>query len=111
MVNKILMQSLSTDTGLTLEYMLIAAAALLIVLLIILIYSALRQLNKSSTEPLTATPTTVVSQSTAPARNDSAIIAAIIAAITASRSEEGIPQPSAFRVVSFKRADTKWKKQ
>jgi len=32
------MQSLSTDTGLTLEYMLIAAAALLIVLLIILLF-------------------------------------------------------------------------
>ena len=35
--------------------------------------------------------------------DDGAIVAAIIAAITAAREEEGVSAPAAFRVVSFKK--------
>ena len=61
--------------------------------------------DKKTTEKTTAeAPAPVVEE--APASNDEEIVAAITAAITCVLASEGTPAP-AFRVVSFKKANTK----
>ena len=62
--------------------------------------------EKAKTESApAAAPTPVVTPAPVEAQDDGAIIAAITAAIMAMRSESG--ESSAFRVVSFKRANRK----
>lgn len=61
-------------------------------------------------KPQKAEQTVAPSQSTpvpTERSDDGAVVAAIIAAITAMRAEEGNSAPSAFRVVSFKRSARK----
>lgn len=56
-------------------------------------------------EPASAPVTTVLSAPVAPVQDDGAVIAAIVAAISAMRAEQGIVD--GFRVVSFKRGTNK----
>ena len=60
--------------------------------------------KKAAEQKKAEAPAPVVEE--APASNDEEIVAAITAAITCVLASEGIPAP-AFRVVSFKKANTK----
>lgn len=78
-------------------------AALLVLMLILLgiAVKILRTLDRGGEEDPHATAAAPVAQTGG--ADDGAVVAAIIAAITAMRAEEGNPVPSGFRVVSFKR--------
>ncbi len=54
---------------------------------------------KAKPAPVQAAPARASVQST----NDAEVVAAIVAAITAMRAEENVADPSAFRVVSFRK--------
>ena len=96
----------------TLQGMLVIFAALAILWgAVEIMHALLHRKPKKTTEPQQ------VAEASAPAQSnsnvvsvdDGAIVAAIIAAITAARTEEG--NQSAFRVVSFQRAASNAKKR
>lgn len=64
-----------------------------------------RSEDKGSTEKTVSEPAApVITEATEEvSEDDGEIVAAIVAAVTAMRSEEGTASPSAFRVVSFRK--------
>ena len=62
-----------------------------------------RKKNAKAEEAKGVQPATVAETPAVQVSDDNAVIAAIIAAITAAREEEGIPSTVSFKVVSFKK--------
>lgn len=106
--------SLSEKAALSLKMILIGMGTVFAVLFIIWFFLTIFRLvmdkAKKKKAPAAAAPVPVDSEEKTP--DDGALIAAITAAITALREEQGVPSPSSFRVVSFEKrgASRPWKK-
>ncbi|MBQ2469201.1 MAG: OadG family protein [Clostridia bacterium] len=106
--------SLSEKAALSLKMILIGMGTVFSVLFIIWFFLTIFRLvmdkAKKKIAPAAAAPVPVDSEEKMP--DDGALIAAITAAITAFREEQGVPSPSSFRVVSFEKrgASRPWKK-
>ena len=106
--------SFSEKASLSLKMILIGMGTVFAVLFIIWLFLSVFRLvmdkAKKKKAPAPASPAPIETSGETP--DDGALIAAITAAITAYREEEGSPAPSSFRVVSFeKRGVTRpWKK-
>ncbi|MBQ6677328.1 MAG: OadG family protein [Clostridia bacterium] len=106
--------SLSEKAALSLKMILIGMGTVFSVLFIIWFFLTIFRLvmdkAKKKKAPAAAAPVPVDSEEKTP--DDGALIAAITAAITAYREEDGSPAPSSFRVVSFEKrgASRPWKK-
>ena len=106
--------SLSEKAALSLKMILIGMGTVFSVLFIIWFFLTIFRLvmdkAKKKKAPAAAAPVPVDSEEKTP--DDGALIAAITAAITALREEQGVPSPSSFRVVSFEKrgASRPWKK-
>ena len=108
--------SFSEKASLSLKMILIGMGTVFSVLFIIWFFLtifrlAMTRAKKKEKTPVPAAPATV-EETGAQSSGDGALIAAITAAITAYREEEGSPSPSSFRVVSFEKrgASRPWKK-
>ena len=106
--------SLSEKAALSLKMILIGMGTVFSVLFIIWFFLTIFRLvmdkAKKKKAPAPAAPAPVGTDVETP--DDGALIAAITAAITALREEQGVPAPSSFRVVSFEKrgASRPWKK-
>ncbi len=108
--------SFSEKASLSLKMILIGMGTVFSVLFIIWFFLTIFRLvmdkaKKKNKAPVPAAPVPVDGTEEA-VPDDGALIAAITAAITAYREEEGVPAPSSFRVVSFEKrgASRPWKK-
>ena len=106
--------SLSEKASLSLKMILIGMGTVFAVLFIIwfflTVFRLIMGLAKKKKAPAPAAPAPSDGQD--PVSDDGELIAAITAAITAYREEDGVQAPSSFRVVSFEKRGTSrpWKK-
>ncbi|MBR7033080.1 MAG: OadG family protein [Clostridia bacterium] len=110
--------SFSEKASLSLKMILMGMGTVFAVLFIIWVFLTIFRLVmdkakgvKKNKAPVTAAPAPVGTDN-GNEPDEGALIAAITAAVTAYREEEGSPAPSSFRVVSFEKrgASRPWKK-